>query len=189
MEWKERNNKIEAIFAGGFPGGGSTLIDIIKGPPKLTRTKVFILRYFLHWEYADIARRFDMDVETVRKTYSDACQRIAQAMRVLDDRQAVNDHAEYALKANEEATGKLNKSEKWWILNKVLGLTTGEIAKMYDSKSNIVTNKIKYVSDRVMAGEHTFLSPNREQIRQAQQRLEAKKARDRKRREKAKKAA
>jgi hypothetical protein len=63
----------------------------------------------------------------------------------------------------------------------LFGLLPREIAEIYDAKTATVCGRIKDVADQVMTGNIAFLNPTQEQAEKAKERIEKKRARDRKR--------
>ncbi len=149
--------------------------------PKLKQTVVFIYHFFHKWSYNDIAVMLDASVDNVQKIYAHALDRLRKALDILDDidiRYKTLQSAEYCLKRNEEATGRLNKGQRWFVLNKALGLTIAEIAKLDGVKTKNVQHKVKSVADQIKAGTLTLLDPTPAEVEKATERLEKKKERD-----------
>jgi len=147
---------------------------------KLDRTNVFILRVFKRWSWQDIAIYFDTDSERVRGLYKDSVGQLLKALKVMDNRRSIVDDAKSRLAISEKASGKMPKTHKWFLLNKVFGLLPREIAEMYDANVSTVCGRIKDVADKVIAGQITFMDPSPQEVKQAQGRIEAKRSRDRK---------
>ena len=147
--------------------------------PKLDRTHVFINRFFKGMSYQDIATMMDDDPERIRGLYKDSVKRLVKALEVMDKRQAVVDDVKARLRISEKATGKLTKTQKWLLLNKVFGMLPREIAEMEGANVKTVCARIKDVHDRVVTGQVIFLNPSEDEIRAAQERIEKKRQRDR----------
>lgn len=147
---------------------------------QLDRTHVFIMLVFKGWSWDDIAIALDTDSEQVRHLYKDSVKRLLKALEVMDKRQAVVDDVQSRLAISEKATGKLTKTQIWFLLNKVFGLLPREIAEMEGANIKTVCARIKDVYDRVVTGDVIFTDPTPEQIEAAHQRIEKKRARDRK---------
>lgn len=147
--------------------------------PKLNQTAVFIYRFFLGKPYEDIAEMMGVTVDTVVSHYRNAKDRMLEALKFLDDRQATMKHYKTLLRRNDESFGRLTKGQRWFIMNRVLGLTVPEIAKMEGATAHRVNHAIKEVSDRIKIGQVQWLECSEEDREQARQRIEAKRARDR----------
>ena len=116
-----------------------------------------------------------------RWSYAHALSRLRKALDILDDidiRYKTLQSAKYCLKRNEEATGRLKKGQRWFVLNKALGLTIAEIAKLDGAKTKNVQHKVKLVADQIKAGKLTLLDPTPEEVEKAIERLKKKKERD-----------
>lgn len=172
---KQAHNKIDAIFS----TDGETAFCL--NNPQTDKTTVFIYKVFNGFSFQDIATMLDKPVDNVRVLFHKAKERILKALDLCDTRSDVISKAEYSLQVNEQATGKLPKYQKWFLMNKCLGLTPAEIANLEGTNRTNVTAKIKYCADRLKTGDLIFLDPTPEQIRESQERIEKKRARDRKR--------
>jgi DNA-directed RNA polymerase specialized sigma24 family protein len=124
--------------------------------------------------YQDIAVMLDTDAERVRCIYKDAIKRLLKALEVMDTRRAYAGDVEARLRISEKASGKMPKSHRWFLLNKVFAMLPREIAEMDGADIKHVCSKIKYVADRVITGRITFLNPTPEEVKQAQQRIDKK---------------
>ena len=147
--------------------------------PKLRQTDVFILKVLLGYSYEEIAFRLDSTVDNVHKIYHKAKTRILKALDLLDQHQNALDMADHALKVNGEATGKLPKYQRWFLMNKALGLTPAQIAEIEGTTRRVVSPKIRYCYDRLIAGELTLFEVAPAEIEAARERMEKKRARDR----------
>lgn len=96
----------------------------------------------------------------------------------MDKRRSYADDVESRLRISEKATGKMPKTHKWFLLNKVFGLLPREIAEMDDANLKTVCARIKDVADRVMTGKIIFMNPTEDQIKAAQSRIDKKATRD-----------
>jgi hypothetical protein len=141
-KWRERQESVlRAEFAamGGDGNLDEELFSTDTPSPwfdvdyKAKRTRVFILRVFYRWDWSDIATAFDTSADHVRKIFDEAKKRALQALEVLDKRRAIIDDAKIRLDISEKATGKLTKTQKWFLLNKLFGLLPREIAEIYDA--------------------------------------------------------
>ena len=96
----------------------------------------------------------------------------------MDTRRAYADDIQSRLKISEKASGKMPKTHRWFLLNKVFDLLPREIAEMEDANIKTVCARIKDVSDKVITGRLTFMNPTEEQIKAAQHRIDQKAKRD-----------
>ncbi len=92
----------------------------------------------------------------------------------MDKRRSLVDNVKARLRISEKATGKLTKTQKWFLLNKVFGMLPRETAEMEGANVKTVCARIKDVPRHVI-----FLNPTEGQIRAAQERIEKKRQRDR----------
>ncbi len=156
-------------------------VFLVDETPKATRAKVFYYHYFEGRPYSELAEIFGKSEPTIRNIYYEAKETLLAGLKILEQRRRVVDDVESRLKISEKATGKMPKTHKWFLLNKVFGLLPREIAEMDDAKVTTVCARIKDVADRVMTGNLIFLDPTPDQIEKAQGRIDKKRARDRKR--------
>ncbi len=103
-----------------------------------------------------------------------------KALELSDQHLNILDMAKHALKVNEEATGKLPNYQRWFLMNKCLGLMPADIAELEGVKRVDVTSKIRYCADRLKTGSLTFLDPTPEQVAESRKRIDEKRARERK---------
>jgi hypothetical protein len=148
--------------------------------PKLNQTEVFINKFFLGRSYDDIAAELAVNVDTVVSMFHHAQQRMIQALKFADDRQKTIDYYKSLLERNEKSFGKLPKGQRWFIMNRVIGLTVPEIAELEGATAHRVNNGIKDVSDRMKSGNLIWLECSDQDRQAARQRIEQKRARDRK---------
>ena len=139
---------------------------------QMDRTQIFIRHFLMGQSYDDIAQVFETDGETVRGIYGNAAKRLVYALELLDRRLPVVDNAKTYLEKNDRINGKLPKNQKHFLLVKLFGLTPKEVQNMDGTSQAVVSNNVKYVADRLKAGEMTFLDPSQEEKKAAQQRLE-----------------
>lgn len=122
---------------------------------------------------------FETDQERIGCLYKDSMERLRKTLEVLDKRRSVVDDIEARLRISEQATGKMSKTHKWLLLNKVFGLLPPEIAEMYGANVKTVCARIKDVADMVVTDKLIFMDSTTEEIKQARQSIEVKRARDR----------
>ncbi len=171
---KVGQQKIDAIF--------STKSDnpFAHYDPKLRQTSVFIYKVLLGFNYQEIADIFEVTPENIRKIFHKAKRRILKALELCDQNQTRLDKIEHILSVNQEATGRLPKYQKWFLMNKLLGMSSSEIAEFDGTTSATVAAKIRVCADRLVTGNLTFLDPTDDDIKAAQERIEKKRQRDRK---------
>lgn len=104
--------------------------------------------------------------------------RILKALELCDKHQSILDKAEYALKRGEQATGKLPKYVKWFLMAKCLGLSPTDIARLEGTTRASVSPKIRYAYARLITSEITLFEVTPEEVEVARDRLEKKRARD-----------
>ena len=121
---KAAHQKIDALFS---TDSDSPFAD---NNPKLKQTAIFIHRLLLGESYEEIAEQFNTTADHAAKLYHKAKVRILKALELCDKHQSIIDKAEYALKVGEEATGKLPKYVKWFLMAKCLGLSPHDIARL-----------------------------------------------------------
>lgn len=146
----------------------------------LKQTNVFIQRALLGKSWKEIAQLYETTTDHAQKLYCKAHKRMLKALELSDSHQTKLDKAKHALKVNEQATGKLPKYQKWFLMNKCLGLMPTDIAELENVKRVQVTSKIRQCADRLKTGNLTFLDPTPEQVDESQARIDKKRARDRK---------
>jgi hypothetical protein len=120
--------------------------------PKKKKTGIFIDRFFHKWSYKDLAVKYQIPVSQVRSAYHAGKQRLLEVIAALDSSKPIKlDHFREQI---AKRSGSLPNGQRWYLLNKLFGLTPAEIAKFEDIKtSKPVYKAIKYVSDRIEAGE------------------------------------
>ena len=80
----------------------------------------------------------------------------------------------------QERSGKLPKSHRWFLMNKLFNLMPIEIARMEGLKnSDLVYKGIKAVADGIITGELDLIEATEEEKEAARARIEAKRQRDR----------
>ncbi len=130
--------------------------------------------------YEAIADELEVSVAACMTHYRHACDRMMQALKLADMKEATIAKYKLALERSEKATGKLPKYMKWLLMNKVFDLTVGDIAELEGTTSNIVASKIRVAYDRLVTGEYQLLEPAPDQIEAAQLRMVKKRASERK---------
>lgn len=80
----------------------------------------------------------------------------------------------------QEKSGKLPNSHRWFLMSQAFGLLPVEIARMEGMKSSTAVQKaIRYISDKIMAGEITLFNPTDKEKAEAKARLEGARRRNR----------
>lgn len=148
--------------------------------PTLNQTTVFIKRFFQRMTYEAIADDLEVSVAACMSHYQHACDRMVEALKLADMKEATIAKYKLALERSEKATGKLPKYMKWLLMNKVFDLTVGDIAELEGTTSNIVASKIRVAYDRLVTGEYQLLEPAPDQIEAAQLRMAKKRESERK---------
>jgi hypothetical protein len=139
--------------------------------PSLKQTGVFFDRFFNGLSYDDLAVKYDMAVETARKTFHNGVNRLLEILKAMDsDKRLDMTHYE---KQIEERSGKIPKGQKWFLLNKLFGLMPSQIAEMEGMKgSSAVRQLIIRVSDQLKAGEIRLIDATPEESAAAKLRLD-----------------
>ena len=148
--------------------------------PTLSQTAVFINRFFLGQSYEDIAAGLGVSGDTVASMFRHAQERLLEALKFIDSRQATIKSYQTLLRRNEASFGKLPKGQKWFLMNQIIGLTIPEIADLEGTPANQVNHRIKETSDRLKTGAIAWLNCSDEDRAAAQARLDKKRHRDRK---------
>lgn len=142
--------------------------------PTLNQTTVFIQRFFLGRPYDEIADELEVNTNTVISMFRNARDRLTEALKFIDDRNATVKRYKSLLARNAKAFGKLPKRQRWFIMNAICGLTVPEIAKVDETTPIQVNHGIKEVSDRIKAGKAEWLECTLEDRAAAQARLDKK---------------
>ncbi|MFA6009426.1 MAG: hypothetical protein WC799_05535 [Desulfobacteraceae bacterium] len=165
---KAGHNKIDSIFSTDNENPFAFF------NPELKQTGVFIQRVIFGKDWNTISQLYESSIDHVQKLYHKAHTRMIKALELVDGHQNMMDKAQYSLKVNEEATGKLPNYQKWFIMNKCLGMMPADIAEFEGVKRENVTSKIRYCADRLKTGRLTFLDPTPEEIEASQKRIDKK---------------
>ena len=147
--------------------------------PTLNQTTIFIKRLLQGMSYEDIADELELSVDLVRSYYHSAKNRMIEALQFADSRNKTIAFWENTQKRSEKVTGKLPKYMKWMLMHKVFDLSIQEITELEGAGKNDAASKIRWAYDRLVTGEYVLLDPTPEQIEAARQRIEKKRARDR----------
>lgn len=125
--------------------------------------------------------------------YGNVQKRLVYVLNLLDERLPIIDNAKTYLEKSRAISGHMPKTQQHFLLAKVFGLTPKEIETIDGTKQGSVVANIRYVADRIITGEFTFMNPTEEQITNSRKRLDKfkanqrrlKRARDKKRKQKA----
>ena len=150
--------------------------------PRMKQTGIFIDRFFYGSSYEDLAVKYDMTAENAWKTYYNAVKRLREVVKAMDTGQVPNKKLAYWKKQVEQRSGGLPKGQKWYLLNKLFGLRSSEIAELEGMKgSSSVRQLIIRVSDQLAAGEINLIETGPDEAEAAKARLEKCKAKRRER--------
>lgn len=146
--------------------------------PTLKQTGIFIDRFFHKFTYADLATKYDCTEIEAQKIYRAAVQRLLSIIHEVD---RARKREKYA-KMVKERSGDLPKGQRWFLMNKCLGLLPSEIAEMEGLQgSSSVRQLIIRVSDQLQAGEIKLIDGTTEERQTAKERLDTRRAKRRER--------
>lgn len=149
--------------------------------PSLKITGIFIDRFFYKWSYADIATKYEVKASSARGLYHHAVNRVFEVLEALDREKALVNFKTKA-KQMEQRSGSLTKGVRWFLMNKVFGLSPPEIAKLENVKTQFLVNRqISLTYDKLIAGELDLFEndPSPYEIEAARSRLEHKRRKHR----------
>ena len=139
--------------------------------PHLKQTGIFIDRFFLKFNYQDLAVKYKISTTAAHKIYHAALNRILAVLDAMDT--GKTKQVDFYKKQVQERSGKFPKGQKWYLLNKLFGLMPSEIAEMEGMKgSSSVRQLIIRVSDQLQAGEIHLIETSPEQTKEAKARLD-----------------
>jgi hypothetical protein len=141
--------------------------------PQLKQTGIFIDRFFHKSSYSDLAVKYDVNEYDAIKIYHAAGKRLRQVIEAMDDPKGVR-NLDHWKKQVKERSGNIPKGQKWYLLNKLLGLRPSEIAEMegLDKRSSSVRQLIIRVSDQLKAGEIRLIETTPGEAEAAKARLD-----------------
>jgi len=93
--------------------------------PENLKARVFYLRFFLRWTYADIAMDLSIPEKDAAKHFYAAKKRIDEILKYLDRTKKANFLVRYK--------GRFNDNQKMFILKHVMGLTCLQIAELFNN--------------------------------------------------------
>ena len=141
----------------GHPGAenilDSELAEVWPGTAtKYKMTGIFIDRFFRGWSFADLAIKYDCNVEGAADLYYHGRERLKVALAKLDLAQRPQ------LKRMQQNTGKLSNQVKYFLMAKVFDLTSREIAEIMGvNNPDVVGVYIKKCSDQLKAGKQLLV--------------------------------
>ena len=112
------------------------------GDFRLTKTTVFVERFFNKIPCKELAERFDVKENTIISMYRQAIEQLERIIKALDARRE-------GLKATK--SGRFTDDQKFFLLTCVFGFSQTEIAKMFGRDRNMVNKKVKRLSDKYAA--------------------------------------
>lgn len=149
--------------------------------PNLKQTGVFVDRFFNGFSIADVAEKYKVSKHSASNIYHHAVKRILEVLEIMDQGEAVRKKTQYA-KQVEERSGSLPKGQRWYLLNKALGLMPSEIADLEGLKgSSSVRQLIIRTSDQLRAKEIRLIDCTPEESEEAKSRLDSHRAKRRER--------
>jgi hypothetical protein len=148
---KEDGYKLELLLS------DQTAYAFLGFDPSLKQTKIVYLHLIKGHSFKDLAVMFDTTVEDIRKHYNTSKERLLKALRLLDHREGLARKAENVIKKGEERTGSIPRMQRQFLLNKIFGLTPGEIGKLEGVKTSTVMGNIKNIADKMKSGDIEFL--------------------------------
>jgi hypothetical protein len=150
--------------------------------PELLQTGIFVDRFFYQMSYSDLAVKYEMSEDDCIKRYSYGVKRIMELLKAMDNPTFATKQVDYWKKKVDERSGSLPKGQKWYLLNKLFGLSPSQICELEGMKgSSSVRQLIIRVSDQLAAGEIKLIEVTPEESAAAKARLEAHNAKRRER--------
>lgn len=113
-----------------------------------------------------------MTVDTVVSMFAHAKRRLTEALAYADDRNATFKRYHCLIDQNDASFGKLTKGQRWWLMNRVLGLTVPEIAEIEGTKPDRAKRAIRRTADRIITGLTILTNPTNDEVTAAQARIE-----------------
>jgi hypothetical protein len=109
------------------------------GDFRLTKTRVFVERFFNKTPCKALAERYGVKENTIVCMYKQALEQIQRLIQVLDARKA-------GIKAMKP--DRFTDDEKFFLLHYIFGFTQIEIARMFNRDKSVINEKIKRLGDR-----------------------------------------
>lgn len=117
-------------------------IQFNTGQCRLTKTAVFIDRFFNKVPCKDLADRFGVKENTIVCMYKQAVEQLERLIETLDMRKA-------GIKAMKPE--KFTDDQKFFLLAHVFGFSQVEVARMFNRDKNMINQKVKRMADRYAA--------------------------------------
>ena len=131
----------EASLSGAMPWSS--------GNTNLTKTAVFIERFFNNTPYKELAEHYRVNENTIVCMYRDAVKSIAKIIEVLDSRKE-------GLKAMKP--DRFTQDEKIYLLVRFFNFTQNEVAGMFGPHRGAGNNKIKRLDQKYAGALRPFKS-------------------------------
>jgi hypothetical protein len=80
--------------------------------PSLKQTGIFIDRFFHAFSYSDLAKKYDMSVNTARKTYHNSIKRVLSVIHAMDSGEIPSKQVDFWKKKVEQRSGSLPKGQR-----------------------------------------------------------------------------
>ena len=106
---------------------------------RLTKTAVFVERFFNKTPCRELAERFGVKENTIVCMYAQAVEQLERIIGILDARRE-------GIKAMKP--GKFTEDQKFFLLVAVFGFSQAEVARMFRKHKDVVNHKVKRLSDR-----------------------------------------
>ncbi|HEA67765.1 MAG TPA: hypothetical protein ENI07_13205 [Desulfobacterales bacterium] len=90
--------------------------------PQLKQTGVFIDRSFNKASYDDLAVKYDVTPHAAIKIYYTATRRLFEVLEAMDGKRDMR-NLDHRKKRVEERSRSLPKGQRWFLLNKLFGLS------------------------------------------------------------------
>lgn len=129
-----RPAQLERAEATPFPWSGTDC--------RLTKTAVFVERFFHKTPCKELAERFGVEENTIVCMYAQAVEQLGRMVEALDARRE-------GLKATRN--GRFTEAQKFFLLVCVFGFNRVEVARMFKRHHDTVWKKVKRLEDRYAA--------------------------------------
>ena len=138
--------------------------------PSLKQTGIFIDRFFHQFTFSDLAKKYECSETDAQKIYKAGVRRLLTIIEELDRARTREQYA----KQVKERSGEMPKGQRWYLMNKCLGLLPSEIAELEGLMgSSVVRQLIIRVSDQLQAGEICLVDASPEEKKKAKTRLDS----------------
>ncbi len=112
------------------------------GDARLTKTAVFIERFFNKTPCRELAEKFGVKENTIVCMYAQAVEQVRRIIDALDARRE-------GLKATKG--DKFTEDQKYFLLVSVFGFSGAEVARMFNKNRNRINMAVKRMTDRYQA--------------------------------------